>query len=125
MPAQRQDHAIRVDRLDHIHHVFEGERLEEEHVGGIVVGRNGFGITVDHDGLVAISRQRVACLYAAVVEFDALPDAVGACAQDDDALALLRREFGFGRIVGLVVIRGGAREFGGTGVHRLECGQHA
>ena len=39
--------------VDDFEDVFEGERFEVEPVGGVVVGRNGLRVAVDHDGLVA------------------------------------------------------------------------
>jgi hypothetical protein len=40
-----------------LEHVLERERLEVEAVGGVVVGRDGLGVAVDHDGLEAAPRQ--------------------------------------------------------------------
>jgi hypothetical protein len=68
-------------------HVFEGQRLKVEAVTGVVVGGDGLGIAVDHDGLVAVFAQREGSMAAAIVELDPLPDAVGPAAQDDDFLA--------------------------------------
>ena len=36
-----------------LHDVFEGEGFEVEAVGGVVVGGDGFGVAVDHDGFVS------------------------------------------------------------------------
>ena len=36
-----------------LEHVLGGQRLEIEPVGGVVVGRHGFRVAVDHDGFVA------------------------------------------------------------------------
>ncbi len=71
-------------------HVLGGQRLEIEPVGGVVVGRDGLRVAVDHDRLEAGLAQREAGVAAAIVELDALADAVGAAAEDDD-LALVRR----------------------------------
>ncbi len=70
--------------LDDVHDVLVGERLEVEPVGGVVVGRHGLGVAVDHDRLEAGVAQGEAGVDAAVVELDALADAVGARAQDHD-----------------------------------------
>ena len=78
-----------------LQHVFGGERLEIEPVGGVVIGRDGFGIAVDHDGLIALRRQREGGMAAAIVELDALADAVGAAAQDDDLLLVAGIGFAF------------------------------
>jgi hypothetical protein len=70
--------------LDDLEHVLERERLEVELVADVEVGRDGLRIRVDHDRLVAVVAQRERGLDAAVVELDALPDAVGPAAEDDD-----------------------------------------
>ena len=75
--------------------VFFGQRLEIEAIGGVVVGRDGFGIAVDHDGFIAGFAEREGGMAAAIVELDALADAVGTAAEDDDLLAV-----GGARLVG-------------------------
>jgi hypothetical protein len=74
-----------------LEHVLERQRLEVEAVGGVVVGGDGLGVAVDHDGLEAGRAQREARVDAAVVELDALADAVGAAAEDHDLLAVVGR----------------------------------
>ena len=71
---------------DDLEHVLGGQRLEIEPVGGVVVGRDGLRVAVDHDRLVARLAQREAGVAAAIVELDALADAVRAAAEDDDLL---------------------------------------
>jgi hypothetical protein len=56
--------------------VLERQRLEIQTVDGIVVGRNGLGIAVDHDRFVAFFTQRERRVTAAVVELEPLADAV-------------------------------------------------
>ena len=73
-------------RVHDLEHVLERERLEVEPVGGVVVGRDGLGVAVDHDRLVAGLAQRERGVHAGVVELDALADAVGTAAEDDDRL---------------------------------------
>ncbi len=70
----------RDDRRD----VLERQRLEVEAVDGVVVGRNGLGVAVDHDRFVAFVAQRERRVTAAVVELEPLPDAVRPAAEDDD-----------------------------------------
>ena len=77
--------ALGVDDLDH---VLGGQRLEIEPVGGVVVGRHRLRIAVDHDGLVADLLEREGGVAAAIVELDALADAVRAAAEDDDLLSV-------------------------------------
>ncbi len=72
--------------LEDLQHVLGGQRLEIEPVGGVVVGRDGLRVAVDHDGLVAGILEREAGVAAAIVELDALADAVRAAAEDDDLL---------------------------------------
>ena len=80
-PMQR---AVLLLDAEDLEDVLEGQRLEVEAVGGVVVGGDGLGVAVDHDGLEAGLGQREAGVAAAVVELDALADAVGAAAEDDD-----------------------------------------
>ena len=70
--------------LDDVHDVLVGERLEVEAVGRVVVGRHRLGVAVDHDRLEAGVAQGEAGVDAAVVELDALADAVGPGAEDHD-----------------------------------------
>ena len=44
------------------------------------------GVTVHHDGFVAALADGEQAVYAAIIEFDALADAVGAAAQNNDLL---------------------------------------
>src|SRR5581483_6103565 len=60
--------------------VLEGERLEIEAVRDVVIGRDGFRIAIDHDRLEAGVLEGEACVNAAIVELDALSDAVWAAA---------------------------------------------
>ncbi len=105
--------------------VLEGEGLEVEAVGGVVVGGDGLGVAVDHDGLVAGFRQREAGVAAAVVELDALADAVGAAAEDDDLAGAGGAGFVLGvaavlDLVGRVHVGGLRLELGAAGVDALE-----
>jgi len=98
-----------------IEHVLEGEGLEEELVARVVVGGNGLGIRVHHDGLKSFLLQREGGMDAAVVEFDALADAVGTAAEDHHLL--------LGALAGLILVAvgrvkigRGRLELGGAGV---------
>jgi hypothetical protein len=92
LAAELHDHADQLARLlldaQDLQHVLGGQRLEVEAVRSIVVGRDGLGVAVDHDGLEPGLGQRETGVDAAVVELDALADAVGTAAQDHD-LALV------------------------------------
>ena len=77
---------------DDLQHVLERQRLEVQPVGGVVVGGDGLRVAVDHDGLEAVIAQRHRGVHAAVVELDALPDAVADRRPAPDLL--LRRGLG-------------------------------
>ena len=100
LPAQRRDHP------DHgagdpfggndFQHVLDGQRLEVQPVGGVVVGGHRLRVAVDHDGLVPGVAQRERRVHAGVVELDALPDPVRPGAQDDHlGPVALRGDLGF------------------------------
>ena len=75
-------------RLDHVEHVFARQWFEVEPIAGVVVGADGLRIAVDHHRLVAGVAERERGVHAAVVELDALPDAIRAAAEDDDAWSI-------------------------------------
>ena len=137
LAAERHHDAVGSLNIDDIHDVLVGERLKVQTVGRVVVGRNGLGIAVDHDGLEAAGRQRIARVHAAVIELDTLANAVGAGAQDH-RLGLVRRRGLVGShallgiraravdvLVRLVVVLRGARELRSAGIDRLHAGNHA
>ncbi len=112
---------------DDLQHVFQGQRLEIEPVGGVIVGGDGLGIAVDHDGLIALLRQREGGVAAAIVELDALADAVGAAAQDDDLLRVggigfAHHRAAHRRLIGGIHVGRQRLEFGGAGVDALVAG---
>ena len=117
LAAELDDHARRLFRSHDVQHVFQGQRLEVELVGGVVVGGDGLGVGVDHDGLEAHPAGRTRH-GAAVVELDALADAVGSAAQDHD-LVSFRSSGPRPPFVGGIVVRGVGLELGGAGVHQL------
>ena len=90
LAAELHDHAVGLFGVDDVQHFFERERLEVEAVAGVVVGRDGLRIAVDHDRLDAELLQRERRVAAAVIELDSLPDAVRAAAQNHDLLAIRR-----------------------------------
>ena len=125
LTAECHDYAVGVFHIDDVHHVFKGQRLEIKLVGGIVVGRDRLGVAVDHDGLEAGIGKRVARMHAAVVELDALADAVRACAENHCALLGLGSDLALASVVGLVVVGRLARRFSRAGVDRFERGDDA
>jgi hypothetical protein len=110
--------------LHDLEHILETERLEVELVRNVEVGRDGLRIRVDHDRLVAGLAKREHRAHAAVVELDALPNAIRPAAEDHD-----RRFSGARRLALLIVasieIRRGGWELAGTRVDHLVHGAHA
>ena len=100
------------------HHVFEGQRLEVEAVAGVVVGGDRLRIAVHHDGFVTVFAQGKRRVTAAVIELNALPDAVRPAAQDHHFLLRRRRRLVF-VLVGRIQVRRVALELGCAGVHAL------
>ncbi len=118
LAAVLHDHADRLFQLHDLEHVFQGQRLEVQAVRGIVVGRHGLGVAVDHDGLVAVFAHGEGRVHAAVVELDALADTVRTTAQHHDLLLVGRVRFAL-FVVRRVHVRGVGRELGGAGVDAL------
>ena len=118
------DHAERLFDVHDFHDVFERERLEIQPVRRVVVGRDGFRVAVDHDGLEPVLAQRERRVHAAVVELDALADAVRTAAEDHDLAVVRGRRLAL-FLVGRVHVRGRRREFGGARVDALEDRPHA
>ena len=88
LPAVLHDHAERLLDVQDLHHVLERQRLEVQAVRSVVVGRDGLRVAVDHDGLEPVLAQRERRVHAAVVELDALADAIRAAAEDHDLAAV-------------------------------------
>jgi hypothetical protein len=103
--------------------VLEGQRLEIQPVGGVVVGGYRFGVAVDHHGFKTHLRQRGCRVHTAVVEFDALADPVRPGAQDQHlGLLGLRGHLGLGgwvEFIAAVVVGRLGLELRRTGVHRF------
>ena len=76
--------------------VFDGQRLEIQAVGGIIVRGHRFRVAVDHDRLDAEVGHREGGVAAAIVEFDTLADPVRAAAEDHRFLARRRQGFAIG-----------------------------
>ena len=115
--------------VEHLEDVLEGQRLEVQPVGGVVVGGHRLRVAVDHHGLETGLAQRGCRVHAAVVEFDALADPVRSGAQDQHlGLLGLRCHLGLGggvEFVAAVVVRRLGLELRGAGVdglvHRVDA----
>ena len=123
LAAELHDDALGPLVGDDVGDVLEGERLEVEAVGDVVVGAHRLRVAVDHDRLEALLAGRERRVHAAVVELDALADAVGPGAEDHDALLVA----GLGLVlllVGRVEVRRLGLELRGAGVDGLVDRQH-
>ena len=84
LTAVLDDNAFRLLNTHNFQHVFQSYRLEVETVRGVVVGGDGFRVTVNHNGFITVFAQRQRGVYTAVVEFDTLTDTVRAAAEHHD-----------------------------------------
>ena len=126
LSAGGDDDAVRVLQLDDIHHPFEGQFIEIESVADIVVGRNGFGVVVDHHGTEAVGADGVQGLYAAPVELDGRTDTVGAGAEDDDGFLVAEVvDVVLDAAVGKVEVIGLCGELAGQCVYLFDDRQYA
>ena len=117
LPAELRDGAPAFLPLVNVQHVLQRERLEEQFVAGVVIGGNGFRIRVHHDGFEAILLERERGVDAAVIELDALPDAIRAAAENHHLLRRVAFDLVVAAIVGRIVIGRVGLELGGAGVH--------
>ena len=104
LPAELDDDAVGLLDVVNVQNFFKRERLEVQAIAGVVIGGDGLRITVDHDRLGVELRERVGGVAAAVIEFNALADAVGAAAQDHDLFAIAGVGFVF-RFVARIKVR--------------------
>ena len=134
LSAELHDHPMKgavflLDPQD-FQHMLQGQRFEIEPVRGVIVGRHGFGVAVDHDGFIARRRQRIAGMAAAIVKLDPLTNPVRAAAQDHDLFGIRRAGFTFhiahrGGFVGGIHIGCLRLKLGGAGVDPFEHGRDA
>ena len=118
LSAELNDDALGLLLVPNVEDVFDRQRFEVETIGGVVVGRDRLRIRVDHDGLEADFAQRVGSVNAAIVELDALSDAVWSASEDHDLATIRGRHFVFD-FIGRIVIRRVGLELARTGVDEL------
>ena len=90
LPAELDDDAHRLLLLIDAQHVFQRKRFKIKLIRCVIIRRDRLRIAVDHDRLIAHVAQRQGGVDAAIVEFDALPDAVRAAAENHDFLLVVR-----------------------------------
>src|SRR6187549_1464362 len=71
-----------IQPLADVQHILMRQRLEEQQIRSVIIRRNRLRIRVDHDRFDPQVLHRECRLHAAVVELDALPDAVRPAADD-------------------------------------------
>ena len=54
LAACRDNHAVRIFQFEDIHHTLEGQFVKVKTIAHIIVGRNRFGVIVDHDTAVTL-----------------------------------------------------------------------
>ena len=118
LAAVMHNHAPRVFFAHDFEHVFQRQRLEVEAVGGVEVGRYGFGVAVDHNGFKTRFAQRQRGVHAAVVKLNTLADTVGAAAENHHFFAVARACFALFFVSG-IQIGGVGLEFRRTSIHAL------
>ena len=103
LPAELHDHTLGKFLFVNIEHVLECERLEVEFVARVVIGRNRFGIRIDHDCFEAELAQRESRVYTAIVELDTLTDAVRTAAQNHDFAFRARPNLILAAVRGIII----------------------
>ena len=124
LPPELDDDAHRLLGLADGQHVLQGHRVEVQSVARVVVRRDGLGVRVHHDGLIPGVVQRERRVDARVVELDALTDAVGPRAENDDPRPLPGPDLGL-LLVGRVVIGRLCGELACARIHGLVHGKDA
>src|SRR5262245_10767317 len=119
LAAELNDYAVGVFPLHNVQDLFQSQRFEIKLVRRIVIRADGFRIAVDHDGFITFFPQGEGRVHAAVVELDALADAIGATAQDHDLFSLRRVGFVF-PFVGRIEIGREGCKLSATGIHRAK-----
>ena len=104
LAAELGDDAHRLLLFVDAQHILQGQRLEIQLVGGVVVCGNRLRIAVYNDGLKAQLFQGDRRVDAAVVELNALSDTVRAAAQDHDLLAVGVDRALIRRVVGGIIV---------------------
>ena len=84
LAACRDNHAVRIFQFEDIHHTLEGQLVEVKAVTHIIVGRNRFGIVVDHHRTPPLLTDSFQRLHATPVELDRAADPVSSGTQHDD-----------------------------------------
>ena len=104
--------------LAHRKYVFQREWFKVEAITSVIISRDGLGIAVNHDRLIAVVTQSERRMATTVIKLDSLPDPIWPAPQYDDLLLLSRLSFVF-FLVGRVEVRRIAFKLGGASVYAL------
>ena len=102
-------------QFNDVEYSFERQLLEVEAIAGVVIGRDGLGIVIDHDGAVAGASQRIHCVDGAPVELDRGADPVGTPTQHHEGSGVSRYD-----VVGRSVV-GHVKEIGLRWILCCQC----
>jgi hypothetical protein len=80
LATQLYNHAFGLLQFNNFPEVLPKHGLEVQFIGNIEIGRNGFGVTVHHNGFITTLFNGHEAMYATVIELNALTNAVGAAA---------------------------------------------
>src|SRR6516165_842355 len=100
-----------------IKNIFESQWLKVKFIARVVVGRNGFGVRVNHDGFKPFFSQRERGMNAAVIKLDTLTNSIRATPEDHDFLAGASSGFVF-LAISRIIIGSVGFELGGTCVNQ-------
>ena len=95
LPAKLHHHAVGLLHIQHIEHLFGGQRLKIQPIGSVKVRRYGFRVVVDDHGVVARFFQRPDAVHRAIVKFHTLADANRPAAQYHHGFPLAFMRFVF------------------------------
>ena len=78
------DDSMRIFQFENIHHTLESQLVKVQTVAHIIVGRNRFGIIINHDTAVTLLTDSLQSLHATPVKFHRRTDAVSTRTQYHD-----------------------------------------
>ena len=84
LSSESDHHADRIFRVDYVHHILRGKRLEVKPVARVKVSGDGLRVVVDCDDLISEFFQSPHALYARIVELNSLSDSDWTASQNDD-----------------------------------------
>jgi len=125
LPAELRDRAPALFAFVDVQHVLERERLKKQLVARVVIRGNRLRVRVHHDSLETVLLERKSRVHAAVIELDALADAVGSAAENHHLLGRVALHLVIAAVVRGIIIRRVGLELRGAGVHQPVAGDDA